>query len=218
MTQKERTARTREKILRAAIAEFGTYGYAGGTIGGICSRGINRGLVYHNFKDKDTLYLACMEESCGELVRRLEALPIGEQEETEALIKNVLEVRAEFAEQCALESRILFEGLLMPPANLRAEIRGILKPLDSKNKEFLRSAINHVRLRQDVRENEAMRVFSLIQYAYNGYFQSESMKSRTLEERMQLHEKEIPRILDCLLYGIAEKKDGKKEPNGTEGE
>ena len=65
MKQEERTELTRKKIMKAAVNEFGTYGYEGGTIGRICKTGnINKGLIYHNFKDKDALYLACMKESC----------------------------------------------------------------------------------------------------------------------------------------------------------
>ena len=69
MKQEERTELTRKKIMKAAVNEFGTYGYEGGTIGRICKTGnINKGLIYHNFKDKDALYLACMKESCDLLM------------------------------------------------------------------------------------------------------------------------------------------------------
>ena len=68
MKQIEKTELTISKILEAAIEEFGTKGYRGGTINNICKKGINKGLVYHNFKDKDELYLACLKESCKKLV------------------------------------------------------------------------------------------------------------------------------------------------------
>lgn len=69
MKQEERTELTRKKIMKAAVNEFGSYGYEGDTIGRICKTGsINKGLIYHNFKDKDALYLACMKESCDLLM------------------------------------------------------------------------------------------------------------------------------------------------------
>ena len=68
MKQIEKTELTVSKILEAAIEEFGTKGYNGGTINNICKKGINKGLVYHNFKDKDELYLTCLKESCEKLV------------------------------------------------------------------------------------------------------------------------------------------------------
>ena len=68
MKQEERTELTRAKILDAAMEEFGKSGYNGGSINNICKRGIHKGLVYHNFKDKDELYILCVKKSCDHLV------------------------------------------------------------------------------------------------------------------------------------------------------
>lgn len=54
------------------MEEFGVNGYAGGTINNICKKWINKGLIYHNFKDKDELYLVCLESSCKKLVSMIE--------------------------------------------------------------------------------------------------------------------------------------------------
>ena len=69
MKKEEKTEITRAKIYAAAINEFGTNGYAEGSINNICKTGINKGLIYHNFKDKDELYLECVRRSSGALVR-----------------------------------------------------------------------------------------------------------------------------------------------------
>lgn len=61
MKKAEKTERTKERILQAAMEEFGRKGYAAATIGAICSEhGIAKGLLYHNFVGKDDLYLACV--------------------------------------------------------------------------------------------------------------------------------------------------------------
>lgn len=64
MKRAEKTELTVSRILEAALEEFGANGYAGGTVNNICKRGINKGLIYHNFKDKDELYLVCLDISC----------------------------------------------------------------------------------------------------------------------------------------------------------
>lgn len=56
MKRIEKTKLTISKILEAAMKEFGMNGYTGGTVNNICKHGINKGLIYHNFKDKDDLY------------------------------------------------------------------------------------------------------------------------------------------------------------------
>ena len=67
MKQAEKTERTVSRILAEATAEFGQNGYAGGTVNHICKRGISKGLIYHNFKGRDELYLTCLKESCKKL-------------------------------------------------------------------------------------------------------------------------------------------------------
>lgn len=216
MTQQERTAKTREKILAAAMEEFGTHGYEGGSMAGICGHGISRGLIYHNFRNKEALYLACMKKSCQNLVGRLEELLQEEQDNAQALVTSVLEIRSVFADQCPMENRILFEGLLTPPSGLQHDIRTILEPLEQSNNALLARAIDRVRLRPDVSKEEAVEFFSMIQYSYNNFFRSEKMRNHSLEERIIAHEQKIPRILEFLLYGIAEKKSAlQKEETGS---
>ena len=61
MKQEEKTKRTRERILEAALTEFGTKRYEAASISSICSKNhLSKGLLYHNFGSKDELYLYCV--------------------------------------------------------------------------------------------------------------------------------------------------------------
>ena len=71
MKKEIKTELTKEKILSAAMMEFGTKGYAGGSLNSVCSAGIAKGLLYHNFKNKDALYLACAERCLERLMEHL---------------------------------------------------------------------------------------------------------------------------------------------------
>ena len=73
MTQEEKTSRTRERILTAAIEEFGTKGYTGATVGEICGEhNITKGLLYHNFASKEELYLACVSRCFDQVTNYLQ--------------------------------------------------------------------------------------------------------------------------------------------------
>lgn len=72
MKRSEKTELTISKIMEAAMTEFDTNGYVGGSVNNICKSGINKGLIYHNFKDKDDLYLKCLKKSCGMLVKLID--------------------------------------------------------------------------------------------------------------------------------------------------
>jgi AcrR family transcriptional regulator len=59
---------TRERILRAAIAEFSQRGYGGARIQAICRKShANPRMIYHYFGGKDPLYVAVLEHVLGEL-------------------------------------------------------------------------------------------------------------------------------------------------------
>lgn len=68
-------AETREKILRAAVAQFARHGFSGARIDTICvDAGINPRMIYHYFSDKAGLYLAVLEQVLGDL--RVEELKL----------------------------------------------------------------------------------------------------------------------------------------------
>ena len=59
MKQKERQERSRQEILLAAMAEFGTHNYEDVTMEGICTaHGISKGMMYHYYANKDAVFLA----------------------------------------------------------------------------------------------------------------------------------------------------------------
>lgn len=203
MKQEERTELTRKKIMKAAVSEFGTYGYEGGTIGRICRTGINKGLIYHNFKDKDALYLACMKESCDRLMDMLKDLNMDQT--PRALAEEYMTIRMHFFTDFPEHGRILFEGLSMPPSCLKTEIRETLSPLEDFNRQIVRSMLGTLQLRQGISEERAFSYFRLVGDAYNASFRSDMTEHLDLSQKIKAHEKEIPKLIDCMLYGIAEK-------------
>lgn len=196
MKRAERTELTVAKILEAALEEFGAKGYSGGTVNNICKRGINKGLVYHNFKDKDALYLACLEAGCKKLVGMIEDGGSGGQLE-------YMRRRMRFFRECPNEARIFFEAVLQPQEKLRDRIQEILRPFDEINERMYRSVVSSLTLRDGVTEEDAVRYFRQMQRMFNGYFSSSAYRHTALDERIQEHEMWLSKLLDFMLYGIA---------------
>ena len=64
MKKEEKTKQTCEKIVHAATIEFGSRSYDAVSLNAICGKyQIAKGLIYHNFKNKDELYLYCVKKS-----------------------------------------------------------------------------------------------------------------------------------------------------------
>ena len=56
MKKEEKTKQTCEKIVHAATIEFGSRSYDAVSLNAICGKyQIAKGLIYHNFKNKDTV-------------------------------------------------------------------------------------------------------------------------------------------------------------------
>lgn len=76
---REKRARRRAEILRAALSAFREQGYHGTTLEHIAARlGMRNTALYHYFPDKETILYACHGESLAEVERILEdaaALP-----------------------------------------------------------------------------------------------------------------------------------------------
>lgn len=197
MKRTEKTELTVSKILDAALEEFGANGYAGGTINNICKRGINKGLIYHNFRDKDALYLACLENSCGKLVSSIEESGCTSDQ------LQYMNIRMRFFKEHPNEAHIFFEAILQPQEKLRDRIQKILQPFEEINEKIYRSVVSGVTLRDGITKEDAIDYFRQMQRMFNGYFSSSAYRHMALDEQIREHEMNPSKLLDFMLYGIA---------------
>ena len=198
MKQAKRSELTVARILEAVMQEFGQNGYTGGKVNNICRRGINKGLIYHHFRDRDALYLACLKRSCETLVELVTAQGGGVD------LLAYMKLRMTFHAQHPEASHILFEALLQPQVKLRAQIEAILKPFNALNEEIFRTEIAAVKLRSGVTEEHALRYFRQMQRMFNGYFSAPAGSGAALDAQIRAHEAELPELLQYMIFGIAE--------------
>ena len=117
MKQKERTELTKKKIIEAGIQEFGTKGYAGFTLNGVCyNHGISKGLFYHNFKGKDELYLACVSKCFSDVTSFLK------EQNIKGDLRRYLELRFQYFLEHPSCARIFFEALLQPQPDRKSVV------------------------------------------------------------------------------------------------
>lgn len=198
MKRSEKTALTLSKIMEAAIIEFGANGYVGGSVNNICKSGINKGLIYHNFKGKDELYLKCLEKSCEMLINQIE------KNNCSSNLLRYMSVRMSFFKEYPNEAHIFFESILQPQEHLWNEIKEILQPFEKINETVYHSIVSTVKLRDGITEKEAIEYFKQMQRMFNGYFSNFAYRHMSLDELFNEHETSLPKLLDFMLYGIAE--------------
>ena len=78
--------RSREEILRAAMAEFAENGFGGARIDAIAERaGVNKKLIYYYFAAKDELFTAVLEQTYADIRAAEQALHLEASDPVEAI-------------------------------------------------------------------------------------------------------------------------------------
>ncbi|MDD7388389.1 MAG: TetR/AcrR family transcriptional regulator [Lachnospiraceae bacterium] len=198
MKQEEKTERTKSRIFDAAMKEFGANGYTAGSINNICKTGINKGLIYHNFKNKDELYLECVAKSCREMISCIK-----ERGATEGFVE-YMNARKEFFSEHEAEACIFLEARTNPPHSLAEPIGEIYAEFDELNRLVLEKELSKHTLRKGVSKEDAMKYFSAMQKLYNLDFLKGVQEKMPPHDQLELHELNIYKIFDFMLYGIAE--------------
>lgn len=110
---KRNADRTREKILRAAIAEFAAHGYNGARVERIRQRArANTRMIYHYFGDKRRLYVAVLEHVIGDLRQEELRLEVDQIDPLEGLLQLFEFIDHHFATHPELITLLSGENLL----------------------------------------------------------------------------------------------------------
>lgn len=191
-----KTEMTKRKILDAAVEEFGIYGYDGATVNQICQKhGISKGLIYHNFENKDALYLACVEEAVNAFIAFM-----GDKNFTSDF-SFYMQERYSFFEKNPCYSRLIFDFLLTDNKAFEEKIKRVKDKYDDFNRGIYLSAIDSIKLRKGVTCEDALNYYTLLQNMLNSYL---STCKAGAENVIENHEKALETILDFVLYGIAQ--------------
>lgn len=197
MKKEEKTERTKKRILAAAIQEFGIHGYEGAKLNAICESGIPKGLLYHNFKNKDALYLACVEDCFKKFTGYLRDADIGND------LEKYMRTRMAFFRENKPEARIFFDAVLQPPEKLYGQICVLKAEFDALNKELYSRILDTISLRREITYEEAEDYFIMMQEMFNHFFSGQSCRELSFADKIEIHERNLPKILDFMLYGIA---------------
>lgn len=196
MKQEEKTRLTRQKIIDAAIKEFGIMGYEKANINSISASGIAKGLIYHNFESKDELYIECLKRCFAEITQAL-ACPESAADYSVYFSRRV----ALFKEKPASAAMVL-EALINPPIRHIETIAEIRRQYDEMNRTWILKILENGRLRENVQIESALKYLSLMQDMYNWYCASPKFSGSNFTSVMEMHERELPKVFEYMLCGV----------------
>ena len=181
MKREEKNQQMRRRIMDSALAEFSGQGYGASSVNNICSaQGISKGIIYHYFKTKDELFLACVEECFSLLTAYLsERMQQGEGTAREHL-EQYFTCRMAFFASHPIYQRLFCEAIVSPPEHLSAEIQNCRREFDALNIGILEQILAQLPLRKDHTQAEIIEIF----------------------RPFELHESQCRKALNILLFGI----------------
>lgn len=208
MKKQEKTQKTKERILAAALEEFESKSYDAASVNSICEAGqIPKGLIYHNFKGKDELYLLCVKSCYDEMMAALEVHSFEILDAKESL-QNFLMVRQRFFQENPNYANIFFNAVLQPPKHLAQELAQLRRGFDEYFSQCYLAVLNCLTLRDGITKELALEYFLAASEMFNSYFQKKAEQNGDYRELIDDHEGRLSAIFDIMLYGVA------KEPTG----
>lgn len=205
MKKEEKTKKTREKIIQAAIREFGTKSYELVSISSMCtSNHISKGLVYYNFKSKDDLYLYCVKLCFEKMVTYLEKCR-RDTEHIETSLQELIQKRQVFFEENPYLRNIFFNAVLLPPIHLQSQIKELHALIHEYHENCYKNLLEKAKLRDDVSVETALIYFELFQETYYKYFRYKQCDKNQPHDHPEQKEVHLSRMLDIMLYGVLKK-------------
>lgn len=206
MERNEQKRMMREKIMQSAIRQFEKEGYEAASMNDICKSGnISKGIIYHYFKDKDELYLACVKACYDALLDYYAAHRI--TKDCYFDIQSFMEIRVHFFKEHEMYRKLFFHSFLRSPDHLKDRVAQLQAPLNELNISIYKAYLQRVELREQVDMDKAVMYLELIQNAYHDYFRKESETCEDYDALIASYEKQIPDYIDMMLYGIARKEN-----------
>ena len=205
MKREEKNALSRQRILEAALEEFSQKGYEAASLNNVCAeKGISKGIIYHHFKDKDALFLLCVEDCFTQVSAYLqetaEALSGTAQEKLAAYF----DARLRFFALHPVYLGIFAEAAFNPPAALAEEIARRRQAFDRLNADVLTGVLGKASLRAELSAETVVEDFRMYMDYFNLRFRSAFRRGCGTDEILTAHENKCRRQLDILLHGVLE--------------
>ncbi|WP_394923980.1 TetR/AcrR family transcriptional regulator [uncultured Robinsoniella sp.] len=204
MKRELKTLQSREKILHAAIEEFGRNGYDNASLNAaLAQSGISKGLVYHYFKNKDELYLSCVK-SCFDALMECLKTDCTKSSQPNLGLEAYLDARQRFFKENPLFIRIFFNAVIQPPSHLKTDIEVLKKDFDQFNLKIFESALSGLTLRRGISMEDATSYFTAVQELFHQQCFKDFTDCDNGNNFIMIHEEKVRTSLDMILYGIAE--------------
>ncbi|WP_066499492.1 TetR/AcrR family transcriptional regulator [Abyssisolibacter fermentans] len=197
---------SRERILTASLKEFGEKDYSSASINNICkNHNISKGLLFHYYKNKDEIFLLCVEklfiDLSGYLKENFQFSHSNMEENLRAYVKK----RFEFFKKFPYYKQIFYTATFNPPKHLIYEINTLRKPMNEINKYFWREIISDLNMKPNIIKEDVIEVIIGLGNYLHKKIQYDNLQHAVEKFSMvEKYTKEYVDLLNMIFYGIVE--------------
>ncbi|GAA0180001.1 TetR/AcrR family transcriptional regulator [Clostridium sediminicola] len=206
MNREEQNRISREKILTASLKEFGEKDYFSASINNICKNNkISKGLLFHYYKNKDEIFLLCVEKLFIDLSNYLKKDFQFSTENIEENLKDYIEKRFDFFYKYPYYEKIFFTAIFNPPKHLLYEVNTLRKPIIETNKYFWQLFIKSLNFKSTIVIDDVLEV--IIGFGDYLHMKMQYGNLEFSEDKsyiVETYTKEYIDMVNMLLYGIIE--------------
>ena len=208
MKREEKNALSRQRILDAAMEEFSGKGYEGASLNTVWEeKGLSKGIVYHYFKDRDELYLLCVERCFDALTAYMRDVAGKLNGPARERLQTYFDGRLRFFVENPLYLGLFADAVFHTPAVLSDQIALRRQSFDQLNISVLTELLKSEPMRKGLSPEAVAEDFRMYMDFFNLHFRSAIRSGQPVGEILMEHEKRCHRQLDILLYGVMEEKN-----------
>ena len=203
MKQVERSRLVRQRILDAAMHEFARAGYEGASLNvALRAAGIAKGSVYHQFRDRDEVYLACAGRCFHDLAECIAEMEPKLQGSVQERLERYFDCRLGFFESHPDHAGMFLDALLPHPEPIASGIASARRPFDEANRAVLAGIAGQERLRDGLDPDEVWQgIIAYIDF-FNIAHARKSGAEMDAAEFLRSREEACHRQIDMLLFGV----------------
>ncbi len=154
---------TANKIVASATELFNLNGFSGTSIGDITKKaGTSKGILYHYFKDKDALYLYCVNEGVNRFLEYMDKNTMFLSNEDDIIFK-VLKVRLGFLDVYPQYRFLLNSITSLRPNHLAAELTEIKMRLREDNLKRFKRLTKDIEFGKGITDYDIMAFLTILQ-------------------------------------------------------
>ena len=199
MNQKERNELSRARILVHASAEFAEHGYYGASVNRICENGkISKGLMYHYYKDRDDLYLACVQTCYSKITELVwQKLYLGS-----VTVEDFLDSRAAYFEKHPVHYHLYLDSITNICPHIQEQLKQCRSEYDAMSYKIF-SAIWENQYKNTVLDPDfAVTMLTIMRRGLNSFIETQKSEDFTPAD----HAKLCKLVVKTIIRGMISEK------------